>query len=247
MGIVMGRHELKAELERLRVADPGARVVFTNGCFDILHAGHVRYLAHARSLGSALVVGLNTDASVSALKPGRPIVSESERAEVLSALASVDYVTLFGEDTPYELIKLLRPDVLVKGGDWAVVDIVGHDLVADTRSLPFSAGLSTTNIIERVLSGCGAEAETGPSHEDPPLDDADMDTEWVEAFVTYDPVEAEIIRDLLRSGGVRVREVSLKVGAYPVNVGRMGEVKLYVPAPDADSAAALIADIPTEE
>lgn len=133
----------------------GRKVVFTNGCFDILHAGHVRYLREARALGDVLVVGMNSDASVSRLKPGRPIVCEADRAEVLAALEFVDFVTIFDEDTPYELIKLLRPDVLVKGGDWRREDIVGSDIVSDTRSLPFHQGLSTTGIIERIRSEGG--------------------------------------------------------------------------------------------
>ena len=96
----------------------GKRIVFTNGCFDILHKGHVRYLTQAKKLGDVLVVGLNADKSVSALKPDRPVNPEADRAEVLAALSAVDYITIFSEKTPYTLIKLLRPDVLVKGGDW---------------------------------------------------------------------------------------------------------------------------------
>ncbi len=144
----MGREELVDELEALR--DRGLKVVFTNGCFDILHAGHVRYLKEARALGDALVVGLNSDLSVGRIKPGRPIVPGDQRAEVLAALASVDYVVFFDEETPYELIKAIRPDVLVKGGDWKPADIVGSDLVPVTMSLPFSEGLSSSSIIERI-------------------------------------------------------------------------------------------------
>lgn len=140
--------ELKRELATLKAA--GRRIVFTNGCFDIIHAGHVRYLREARKLGDLLIVGLNSDASVCRLKPGRPIVGQKNRAEVLAALEMVDFVVLFDEDTPYELINLLRPDVLVKGGDWKREDIVGSDLVADTRSLPYIDGLSTTEIIQKI-------------------------------------------------------------------------------------------------
>ena len=147
---LMERGPLSLTLEELR--RDGKRVVFTNGCFDILHPGHVRYLAEARSLGDVLVVGLNSDASVARLKPGRPINPEGARAEVLLALRSVDFVALFDEDTPYELIRALRPDVLVKGGDWDRDDIVGSDLVDDTRSLPFHQGLSTSHIIRRIRS-----------------------------------------------------------------------------------------------
>jgi len=147
---VTGREALAARLKELRSA--GRKVVFTNGCFDIIHAGHVRYLREARSLGDVLVIGLNSDASVSRLKPGRPVNAEADRAEVLSALESVDFVTVFHEDTPYELIKTLRPDILVKGGDWEKSDIVGSDLVEDTRSLPFHEGRSTSSIIHRIKS-----------------------------------------------------------------------------------------------
>lgn len=126
------------------------RVVFTNGCFDILHAGHVRYLRQARELGDCLVVGLNSDGSAGRLKPQRPIVPEGERAEVLSAFEMVDYITIFDEDTPYDLIRAIRPDVLVKGGDWRVGEIVGADLVGEVYSLPYRRGFSTTGIIERI-------------------------------------------------------------------------------------------------
>lgn len=150
MGNILNRDALKSEIDKLKSI--GRRVVFTNGCFDILHVGHVRYLKSARGLGDALVVGLNSDASVSRIKPGRPVVPESERAEILASLADVDYVCVFGEDTPYELIKAIRPDVLVKGGDWKLKDIVGSDLVKDTKSLPFIEGKSSTNIIAKIRS-----------------------------------------------------------------------------------------------
>lgn len=139
---------LKTAIDAARAA--GRKIVFTNGCFDLIHVGHVRYLREAKRLGDLLVVGLNTDRSVASLKPGRPVVPEAERAEVLAAFGMVDYVTLFDEDTPYELIRFIRPDVLVKGGDWAVNDIVGSDLVPETRSLPFVEGASTTRIIEKI-------------------------------------------------------------------------------------------------
>jgi len=133
----------------------GKIVVFTNGCFDLIHRGHVRYLEAARSLGDALIVGLNSDASVRRLKGSeRPILQESDRAEVLAALASVDLVTIFDEDTPWEVIREIQPDVLVKGGDWAIDQIVGRDVVfgrgGKVVAIQFEQGYSTTGIIERI-------------------------------------------------------------------------------------------------
>ena len=135
-------------------------VVFTNGCFDLLHPGHVDYLEKARSLGDALVVGLNTDASVARLKgPSRPFVAESDRARVLSALACVDAVTLFDEDTPLALSSALLPDVLVKGGDYAVEQIVGRDAVEAAGGtvivIPFLSGYSTTELLNRIQVSLG--------------------------------------------------------------------------------------------
>lgn len=134
----------------------GERIVFTNGCFDILHVGHIRYLAEARKLGDVLVVGLNSDLSVKRLKgSARPVVPEEERKEVLLALRVVDYVAVFEEDTPLELIKKVRPQCLVKGGDWPTDKIVGSDFVrsigGETVSLPYIEGSSTTGIIEKIL------------------------------------------------------------------------------------------------
>ena len=128
----------------------GNKIVFTNGCFDLIHAGHVRYLGEAAKLGDILVIGLNSDSSVSAIKPGRPIVPEQQRAEVLAALSSVDYVVFFSEETPYELIRELKPDVLVKGADWRDEDIVGNDLVSEVRTIPFVEGISTSGIIKKI-------------------------------------------------------------------------------------------------
>ncbi|OIO59081.1 MAG: D-glycero-beta-D-manno-heptose 1-phosphate adenylyltransferase [Alphaproteobacteria bacterium CG_4_10_14_0_2_um_filter_63_37] len=133
-----------------------ARVVFTNGCFDILHPGHVTYLDEARALGTHLVLGLNTDASVQRLKgPKRPIHTTIERATVLAGLRSVDLVVPFDQDTPLELILALQPDVLVKGGDWAVEQILGgKEVIAwggEVRSLPFVDGKSTSGSIERII------------------------------------------------------------------------------------------------
>jgi rfaE bifunctional protein nucleotidyltransferase chain/domain len=148
MGKIVSRDELKKNAERLR-AD-GKKIVFTNGCFDIIHVGHIRYLKEAKSLGDILIVGLNSDRSVSIIKPERPINPQEQRAEVLASLEMVDYVTLFDEKTPYDLIKLLKPDVLAKGGDWKKEDIVGSDIAKETFSLPYIQGISTSGIIEKI-------------------------------------------------------------------------------------------------
>jgi D-beta-D-heptose 7-phosphate kinase/D-beta-D-heptose 1-phosphate adenosyltransferase len=133
----------------------GARVVFTNGCFDLLHPGHVRYLAAARALGDLLVVGLNDDASVRRLKgPGRPVLTALERAEVVGALTSVDHLVLFADDTPLALVRALAPDVLVKGADWPTDAIVGADAVlaagGRVERIPLVPGVSTSEIIRRI-------------------------------------------------------------------------------------------------
>ena len=134
-----------------RLRKEGKKIVFTNGCFDLLHAGHVRYLNRARKLGDVLIIGLNADSSVAGLKPGRPVNSQKHRAEVLAGLAAVDYIVIFSEKTPYNLIKTVRPDLLVKGGDWNKEDIVGSDIAKETRSLAYIKGLSTTKTIEKIL------------------------------------------------------------------------------------------------
>jgi D-beta-D-heptose 7-phosphate kinase/D-beta-D-heptose 1-phosphate adenosyltransferase len=138
----------------------GARVVFTNGCFDLLHPGHVRYLAAARALGDVLVVGLNDDASVRRLKgAGRPILTALERAEVLSGLGAVDHVVLFADDTPRALIAAVGPDVLVKGADWAEQDIVGRDEVVArggrVERVDVVPGVSTSEIVRRIRASDG--------------------------------------------------------------------------------------------
>ena len=148
VGTTVNWNELKQHVEKLKTE--GKKLVFTNGCFDIIHAGHVRYLKKAKALGDVLIVGLNSDKSVSAIKPGRPVNPQDQRAEVLSSLEMVDYVTLFDEETPYALIKLLQPDILVKGGDWKKADIVGSDVAKETYSLPYIQGISTTEIIEKI-------------------------------------------------------------------------------------------------
>jgi len=133
----------------------GGKVVFTNGVFDLLHPGHVRYLSEARRLGDLLIVGLNSDRSVRAIKaPGRPLNAEDERAEVLLGLASVDAVVVFDEDTPYQLIDVIQPNVLVKGSDWGPAEIVGRDVVEASGGrvvrVDLAPGFSTTDLIHRV-------------------------------------------------------------------------------------------------
>jgi D-glycero-beta-D-manno-heptose 1-phosphate adenylyltransferase len=133
----------------------GEKIVFTNGCFDLLHKGHVDYLAKASDLGTKLVLGLNTDESVSKLKgPHRPIQDESSRLQVIASLGFVDAVVLFGEETPYELIKLVQPDVLVKGSDYKPEDIVGYDVVmsknGEVRTIDFIPGYSTSAIEKKI-------------------------------------------------------------------------------------------------
>jgi len=150
---IVARETLASLLEEHR--RQGRRIVFTNGCFDILHAGHVRYLAQARRLGDVLVVALNTDRSVVAIKgPDRPVVGQEERAFVVAGLESVDYVTFFDDETPLSLIEALQPDILVKGGDWKADSVVGGDVVrsrgGDVVILPYLEGASTTNIIEKI-------------------------------------------------------------------------------------------------
>jgi len=134
----------------------GRRIVFTNGVYDLLHAGHVTLLAKAKKLGDILVLGLNSDASVRRLKgPTRPMASEKDRALVAAALEPVDYVTIFSEDTPYELIQKLRPHILVKGGDYASVRIVGRDLVKRVVRIPLVKGRSTSKLIGKILKAYG--------------------------------------------------------------------------------------------
>jgi rfaE bifunctional protein nucleotidyltransferase chain/domain len=145
--------QLPATIERWREA--GEKIVFTNGCFDLLHFGHLHYLADARDLGDRLVIGLNSAASVRRLKgPTRPINDEITRTHLLAALEVVDAVVIFEEDTPLKLIKLVQPDVLVKGGDWKPEQIVGSDVVlargGKVLSLPFIQGYSTTNIEQKI-------------------------------------------------------------------------------------------------
>jgi D-beta-D-heptose 7-phosphate kinase/D-beta-D-heptose 1-phosphate adenosyltransferase len=134
----------------------GKRIVFTNGCFDLLHLGHIRYLEKAKALGDILVIGVNSDHSVRNLKgPQRPILTEEERAEILSSLGCVDYITIFDEADPLELISSIQPNILVKGGDWTKETTIGREVVeklgGEVIIIPFVEGASTSNLIETIL------------------------------------------------------------------------------------------------
>lgn len=163
MGVVLSRTELVGIRRQLKKS--GKRVVFTNGCFDLIHRGHVDYLSKAKALGDVLVVGVNTDSSIQRLNkgPGRPIVEEGDRAAVMAALVPVDYVCLFDEDTPYELIKSLVPDVLVKGADWSVNDVVGKDIVesagGSVQTIEFLPNRSTSKIIQKIAETAGRQSK----------------------------------------------------------------------------------------
>ena len=153
MGIVASNWtDLKSQLEKAR---KGRKVVFTNGVFDLLHVGHVRYLQEARSLGDLLVIGVNSDESVRVLKgPTRPLQNENDRAEILAALEAVSFTVIFGEQTPADLIEVVRPDVLVKGGDYSIETIVGAKFVqsygGEVRVLQFVDGRSTSKIVKKM-------------------------------------------------------------------------------------------------
>lgn len=155
---VKKRDELQKIVETLK--NEGKRIVFTNGCFDLLHVGHIRYLEKAKTLGDILIVGVNSDRSVRLLKgPERPILPEEERTEILSALECIDYITLFDETTPLELIARIQPHVLVKGGDWTKETTVGKEIVeasgGEVVILPFVEGHSTSNLIRTILTRYG--------------------------------------------------------------------------------------------
>jgi D-beta-D-heptose 7-phosphate kinase/D-beta-D-heptose 1-phosphate adenosyltransferase len=150
---ILDRNTLKNKLEALR--KEGKKIAFTNGCFDILHVGHVRYLREAKKIGDILVLALNSDSSVRAIKgEERPLVCEEERAEVLAALEFIDFVTIFPELTPLELINYLKPDILIKGGDWPEDKVVGREEVKKwggrVAIIPEVEGKSTTNIVEKI-------------------------------------------------------------------------------------------------
>ena len=153
MNKILDRNTLKKTLEALR--KEGKKIAFTNGCFDILHVGHVRYLREAKKAGDILVLALNSDSSVRAIKgEERPLVSEEERAEILAALEFIDFVTIFPELTPLELINYLKPDILIKGGDWPEEKVVGREEVkkwgGSVAIIPEEEGKSTTNIVEKI-------------------------------------------------------------------------------------------------
>ena len=149
--------KLKDLVQKMNVLrESGQSIVFTNGCFDILHVGHIRYLTAAKSEGAVLVVGLNSDKSVRSIKPeNRPIVSQDQRAEVLASLECVDYITIFDEPEPLKLINTLKPDVLVKGADWKEEDIIGADTVKDSGGrvvrVAVVPDISTSRIIQRIV------------------------------------------------------------------------------------------------
>ena len=154
MGLIYSRQQLT--MARRRWKAEGKTVVFTNGCYDLLHPGHVRLLENARSLGDILILALNTDSSVSRMKgPSRPLIPEADRAEMAAALAAVDAVTLFDEDTPRELIAEVLPDILVKGADWSHF-VAGREEVeaagGKVLNLPLEPGYSTTNMVEKILA-----------------------------------------------------------------------------------------------
>lgn len=155
----MSLKEMKAKCEGLKAE--GKRIVFTNGCFDILHPGHTRYLYSARALGDYLIVAVNSDHSVKAIKgPDRPVTSEQERAELVAALGCVDGVIIFDQEDPLKVIQHLVPHILVKGGDWAEDEIIGADVVkgagGEVRRIPFESGYSTTQIIRKITDQGGA-------------------------------------------------------------------------------------------
>ncbi len=153
---VVSRDQLFSVLSGERAK--GKRIVFTNGCFDLMHIGHTRYLQAAKALGDVLVVGVNSDVSVRTLDkaPDRPIVPETQRAEVLAALGCVDFVVIFDESDPRQLIAAVQPDVLVKGGDWMIDQIIGRELVEArggvVKTIPLVPGLSTTGLLQRIRS-----------------------------------------------------------------------------------------------
>jgi len=147
---IISPQTLKKKLTSLRHA--GKTIAFTNGCFDLMHLGHVQYLQSAKAKNRILIVGLNSDQSIRRIKgPSRPICPQKSRAAVLAALECVDYVVIFNEETPYQLIQNLKPDVLIKGADWKGKEIVGADLVKKVELIKYVAGFSTTNIIQRIL------------------------------------------------------------------------------------------------
>jgi D-beta-D-heptose 7-phosphate kinase/D-beta-D-heptose 1-phosphate adenosyltransferase len=158
MNKIYPKEKLKEEIEKLR--KKGKRIVFTNGCFDILHVGHTRYLKEAKKLGDVLILALNSDVSIKSIKGAkRPLIPENERADVVASLEAVDYVTIFNELTPLELIEYIKPDILVKGGDWTEEQVVGRESVrkwgGKVMIVPEMKGASTTNIVGKILKVYG--------------------------------------------------------------------------------------------
>jgi D-beta-D-heptose 7-phosphate kinase/D-beta-D-heptose 1-phosphate adenosyltransferase len=148
-GRVLALPDLLAKLEKDKAK--GQKIIFTNGCFDILHRGHIAYLRAAKALGDRLVIGLNTDASVRRLKGDhRPINSEDERAFLLESLRCVDYIVKFDEDTPYQILSRIQPDVLVKGGDYKIEEVVGREFAGEVQLIAFIEGYSTTKTIKKI-------------------------------------------------------------------------------------------------
>lgn len=156
----MGIEKIKKKEEISHIAEKlkaeNKVIIFTNGCFDILHSGHIKYLYDAKKLGDILIVGLNSDSSIKRIKgEKRPIINQEERAYIISALEMIDFIVIFDDDTPYELIKCIKPNILVKGGDWDIEKIVGKDIVESyggkVLNIPFVEGKSTSNIIQRIL------------------------------------------------------------------------------------------------
>ena len=153
---IQSQARLKGVIDKLR--KQGGRIAFTNGCFDILHYGHIKYLQDAKGAGDVLVLGLNSDASVKRIKgKKRPVNRQIDRLRVLAALSCVDYITVFNQDTPLRLIKLLRPDILIKGGDWETDKIIGAEFVKSyggrVLTIPYLKGYSTTGLIARLKDG----------------------------------------------------------------------------------------------
>jgi D-beta-D-heptose 7-phosphate kinase/D-beta-D-heptose 1-phosphate adenosyltransferase len=160
MNKIYSREKLKEEIDQLQ--KEGKKTIFTNGCFDILHVGHARYLQEAKKIGDVLIVAINSDSSVRAIKgEKRPLIPEDERAEMVASLESVDYVTIFHESTPLELIEYLQPHIIVKGGDWTEEEVVGRESVKKWGGtvviVPEIRGASTTNIIEKIIKIYGKE------------------------------------------------------------------------------------------
>jgi len=153
-GKIVSREELRRCISRWRFH--GRKIVFTNGCFDLLHPGHVHLINSAKSFGDLLVVGVNADSSVKKLKPGRPLISEKDRAITIASLEAVDAVIIFGEETPLELIKIILPDVLVKGADYKLDDVVGKEIVealgGQVELVTLLAGFSSSSLIEKIKS-----------------------------------------------------------------------------------------------